>query len=299
LERIAVNCPKCGFEQEERLDCKKCGIVFSKYTALHYAETTQNTEDTGQVPAREMPEGSSDYGLAELRKTLKDLDRCLSEIEFEKAQRQQLRAEMKNLEQKFREELAKLISRVDEAEKLRNERELLQEQKIWPEIKCDQLLQRVGALEVCSENWTRSLDALKEELAGLKARDAEGDREASDVLAAVDLKCQEMALPLAQLGQDVARTEILCRSLETDLRKIQEAAEAIRHQHAQLKLDHLELSAKIGNMELKLDSVCSEFGSRISERGEDQKIAIEQNVQFILESLDNLRCSVANLAPKP
>ena len=67
-----MNCPKCGYEQEERLDCKKCGIVFSKYTALHHLDKPQNPEDGSHFQAREAPEDDSDYGLMELRQALRE-----------------------------------------------------------------------------------------------------------------------------------------------------------------------------------------------------------------------------------
>jgi len=293
-----VNCPKCGYEQEERLDCKKCGIVFSKYTALHQPDKFQNPEDVSYFQAREQTEEDSDYGLAELRQTLRDLSQRFTEIEFERAQRHQLRAEIKNLEQELQKELAGLVARIDEAEKLWNEREARLAQETLPRDEFDQLLQRVNALETLPESCARDLDALKEDLAGLKASYSGEIPGTSDALAAMDLKCQERLLPFSQLAQDVARTDVLFKSLETDVRKMQEAAEATPRQQAELKSDLLELYEKVRRLELKLDSISCEFSSRLSETEEDKKSAIEQNVQSILESLDNLRCSVANLTPR-
>jgi chromosome segregation ATPase len=299
LEFITVNCPKCGYEQEERLDCRKCGIVFSKYTALHHLDKLQNPEDVSHFQAREVPEEDSDFGLIELRQALREVNRRFSDIEFERAQRHQLRAEIKNLEQKFQEELVSLASRIDEADKLWNEREALQEQKTLPRAEFDQLLQRVEALEALPGIYAQGLDALKEELAQIKSGYSGDDPGTSDALAAMDLKCQERLLPFSGLAQDVSRTDTLCKSLETDMRKMQEVAEAIPGQQAELKSDLLELYEKLRQLDARLDSVLAEFNSHVGETEEDKKSAIEQNVQSILESLDHLRCSVASLAPKP
>jgi chromosome segregation ATPase len=298
LEFITVNCPKCGFEQEERLDCKKCGIVFSKYTALHFPDKLQNPEDIGHFQAKEIPEEDADYGLMELRQTLRDLSRRFSEIEFERAQRHQLRTEIKNLEQKFQEELASLASRMDAALKLWEERAALQEPKTWPKAEFDQLLLRVEALEGFPESCTRGLDALKAELAGLEANYSEDDPRTSDAIAAIDLKCQERLLPFSKLAQDVEQNDAQCKSLETDMRKMQQAVEAMPKQQIELKSELLELNEKIREMDLKLESISNAFNSRLKETEEDKKSAIEHNVQSILESLDNLRCSVASLTPR-
>lgn len=294
-----MNCPKCGYEQEERLDCKKCGIVFSKYTALHHLDKPQNPEDISHSQAREAPEEDSDYGLMELRQALKELSRRFSEIEFERAQRHQLRTEIKNLEQQFHEELVSFASRIDEAEKLRHEREALQDLRTLPRAEFDQLLQRVEALEALPGICARDLDALKAELAALKAGHLGEDPGISDAIAAVDLKCRERILPLAQLTQDMIRVDILGKSLETDMRIMQEVAAAIPGQQAELKSDLLELFEKVRQLNTKLDSIVTEFKSHLGETEEDRRSAIGQNVQSILESLDHLRCSVAGLAPKP
>ena len=293
-----MNCPKCGYEQEERLDCKKCGIVFSKYTALHHLDKPQNPEDISHSQAREAPEEDSDYGLMELRQALRELSHRFSEMEFERAQRHQLRTEIRNLEQQFHEQLVNFASRIDEAEKLRNEREALQDRRILPSAEFDQLLQRVEALEALPENCARDLEELKTEVAELKAGPSGEDPGISDVIAAMDLKCQERLLPLAKLTQDMIRVDILGRSLEKDMRIMQEVAAAIPGQQAEMKSDLLELFERVRQLDTKLDSILIEFRSHLGETEEDRKSAIEQNVQSILESLDHLRCSVASLAPK-
>lgn len=292
-----MNCPKCGYEQEERLECLKCGIVFSKYTALYRPDRLQGPEEAGGIQARAVPDEESDFGLMELRQALRDVSRRFGEIEFERAQRHQLRAEIRNLEQKLQEELSGLAARFDDAEKRHNE--LKSEPEGDPRQKADfeQLRGRVEALEAMPETLTRGLDALKAELAELKSRQPAADAGTAGALTALDAKCLERTRPLAKLAEEVARTELLCRSLESDVRCLQAVAEALPRQQAELKSDQLELFEKARQLDLRFDAFLGEIDRRLSETETGQKAAIGQNVQSILETLDNLRCSVASLAP--
>ena len=83
-------CPKCGFEQEERLDCIECGIVFSKYNALFQQSETSETVDENTMPNSE---------LHELQLQVRELNSRLIDSEFEKTERKKLRSDVKNLEQ--------------------------------------------------------------------------------------------------------------------------------------------------------------------------------------------------------
>jgi hypothetical protein len=85
-------CPKCGFEQEERLDCKECGIVFSKYQALF-----PPADEAG--PADEDPQMKSEFHTLQIQ--VRELSSRMREAEFEKAERKKLRADLKELEERI------------------------------------------------------------------------------------------------------------------------------------------------------------------------------------------------------
>jgi chromosome segregation ATPase len=95
-------CPKCGYEQEERLDCIKCGIVFNKYIAIHSTGKPNRVEPNTFIQALE---GNGEEGtsteLADLRQGLRELQRRVGEVEFERAERNLIKGEMKALDQKI------------------------------------------------------------------------------------------------------------------------------------------------------------------------------------------------------
>jgi chromosome segregation ATPase len=85
-------CPKCGFEQEERLDCKECGIVFSKYQTLFPSgEAAQSTDEDPQM--------KSEFRTLQIQ--VRELSSRMLEAEFEKAERKKLRADLKELEERI------------------------------------------------------------------------------------------------------------------------------------------------------------------------------------------------------
>jgi len=117
-----VNCPKCGFVQEERADCRKCGVVFAKFFALRAQEPAPAPEVRESQPA---PHNSleelhlSDAGmLLEVRQSLRNLQERFHEMEFEKAERRRIRGEMRALDMRLQEGLARVTACQEESERL-------------------------------------------------------------------------------------------------------------------------------------------------------------------------------------
>ena len=102
-----MNCPKCGFIQEEGTDCKRCGVVFAKFLALHHEPGAQLEIQEPQAPGN----GSSQQELAvsllpqllEVKQNLKTLQQRFTELEFERAERRRIRSEIRALEDRLQE----------------------------------------------------------------------------------------------------------------------------------------------------------------------------------------------------
>ena len=108
-----INCPKCGFAQEKRLDCKKCGIVFSKYYALY---PTSRTDDVNSAETTNTPVLSGQdlrTMIEELQIQVQTLSNLCVQVEFEKAERNQLRLDLKNLERQLVENVGRLENRLE------------------------------------------------------------------------------------------------------------------------------------------------------------------------------------------
>jgi chromosome segregation ATPase len=113
-----VNCPKCGYHQEERLDCRKCGVVFSKYYALHNQEPLQSDNRDASSPQPNVPSAETYLpDLIEMRQSLKDVARRLNETEFERAERIRISAEIRSLNQKIQDLQTQIASSVAGLEK--------------------------------------------------------------------------------------------------------------------------------------------------------------------------------------
>jgi chromosome segregation ATPase len=100
-------CPKCGFEQEERLDCKECGVIFSKYNALF-----QSAEGSGE--GAESPSAINE--IQELQLQMRDLSSRLIDAEFEKAERKKLRSDLRDLEDLLQSENSEKEARLRQVE---------------------------------------------------------------------------------------------------------------------------------------------------------------------------------------
>ncbi len=116
-----MNCPKCGFVQEERVDCIKCGVVFAKFYALRASETPASLTPpepphggTGFVEETHIPELTD---LFEVRQGLRDLQQRFNDLEFERAERRQIRGDIRALEARIQENLARMATRQEEIDK--------------------------------------------------------------------------------------------------------------------------------------------------------------------------------------
>ena len=188
-----MNCPKCGFTQEERADCKKCGVVFSKFYALHSQEPASiyELQNPIQAPAGsgEGYQSSEPADLATVRQSLRDLQQRFNEIEFERAERRQIRSEIHVLDERLQEILGRIASRQEEIEQHIAE---LASFSANPSVRSFvDLAEKLRGFDV--ESMSRRLENLEDQLKSL-AEDAQEKHESvtSDSLAALESRMKDI-----------------------------------------------------------------------------------------------------------
>jgi chromosome segregation ATPase len=118
-------CPKCGFEQEERLDCKECGIVFSKYNALF---TSSESSDTLEE------EVSLKSEIQNLQIQVRELSSRLINVDFEKAERKKIRSELTDLNKQMYQNQTEMETRMRQIEERLESSFLESASQVAPEI---------------------------------------------------------------------------------------------------------------------------------------------------------------------
>ena len=201
-----IQCPKCGHAQEDRPDCKKCGIVFSKYLALYPSVKPAEAVAAMDSGAPEPYDHELKTALSEIQAKIKALQARFAEVEFEKAERNQLRADFKNLERQFNENAARVDSRLEKCEQRPDPPpvSLLHQEAFDFEIpairdRLDQVEEKLAGFELAS----RSLEELraKQEAASSRASELENlisdlRREIAEIRIA--LQAQDPRTPLEE-----------------------------------------------------------------------------------------------------
>ena len=170
-DTTTVDCPKCGFAQEERLDCRKCGIVFSKYYAL-YPSGPQGEDETGENAAAEdqkrtIAEATNSAELAQLHQSLRELQRRFNEIEFERAERVRLSGEIQTRDQKTDDLLQQISDRTAALQQRLDEKSDLPERDELARLRED-IRSEISALR--GEIHATNLDPIEDRIRELESR---------------------------------------------------------------------------------------------------------------------------------
>jgi chromosome segregation ATPase len=218
-------CPKCGFEQEERLDCRKCGVVFSKFYALFQPgkPATQSIPMDSTVPEQlgQDPKAAT----IDLQLQIKELTAKFAQVEFEKAERNQLRSDLRNLEQQFQTHLDLMADRLDQAEKRLIETPDPKPQP-EPDDQSPEILKRLEKIEDILMN----LDPISRQIEDLTQRDVTNSRQISEIQTQYTLLRQEVMEIKNQIDliSKARETEEPRTPIEEDVRAIRKNLEEFR-----------------------------------------------------------------------
>jgi chromosome segregation ATPase len=262
-----VICPKCGFEQEDRLDCKKCGVVFAKYYALHPPDFSSSPEEAVDPAPKPEPQALTD--LAELRQLLDELNRRFNELEFERIERTRMRGEMRNMEKQLQESLGQLSDRLGENEKLVANLSCLPvgpTAEEFAELKSD-----LSAISL--EPILQNLQGLEEKTASLQESVNQTDPRILEVLRKLDdrLGVLETSKPdhtSDESSEGGSDPDTLAKALE-ELAEMRVSLQNVTVRYSEigeLKKNHLILLNKMESLQHNLETISREPSSRTQDR---------------------------------
>jgi len=149
-------CPKCGFDQEERLDCKECGIVFSKYNALF---TSTESSDTPEEDVSLKSE------IQDLQIQIRDLSSRLINVDFEKAERKKIRSELTDLNKQMDQNQTEIETRMRKIEEKLERSFQASASQITPELL--ENLPKSEEIEEKASELTDNLNRINDQLTSL------------------------------------------------------------------------------------------------------------------------------------
>jgi chromosome segregation ATPase len=221
----SMACPKCGFEQEERLDCRKCGVVFSKFYALFQPGKPATQSIPMDSTAPEQLGQDHKAANSDLQLQIKELSAKFSQVEFEKAERNQLRTDLKNLEQQFQAHLDRMAIRLDQVEKKSAETSDPKPQQ-KSESQSSEILKRLEKIEDILMN----LDPISRQISDLTQRDVTNSRQISELQTQYTLLRQEVLEIKDQINliNKAREAEEPRTPIEEDVRAIRKNLEEFR-----------------------------------------------------------------------
>ncbi len=188
-------CPKCGYMQETRLDCRKCGVVFSKYYALFPSNKAAGSNGVEEPMAQ--PPAEQDRTLADLQLQVRELSGRFSNFEFEKAERNQLRIDLRNLESQVQANLENMATRLQQVEKRFAEESVPKSELAEPELSVQlaAIMERVGQIE----DQLRNLDHISGQVSDLEEKNSNNSQMILELQAKYSAICEEVSEVRSQL----------------------------------------------------------------------------------------------------
>jgi hypothetical protein len=286
-----MNCPKCGYAQEKRLDCKKCGIVFSKYYAMY---PPAHSADAAAAANSNSPDPSGQdvrAALTQIQSQIQVFSGRFAEVEFEKAERGQLRIDLKNLERQIRESIARMESRLMQTEKsLQNPPAppTPPPQQPMPDTKLMAVTEKLERME----EKLGSFDFATQSIVSLGEKNEANSRQVEEIkgqLTALQSETKEAkGAPelISQAQKQVSDLQNQFTTLQNEVKEVKSAPELVSQAQKQVSDLQNQLTAlqnEVKDIRVALDQVSQ------AQKEQEPRTPIEQDVHIIRKNMDELR----------